>query len=106
MDFDQIAVANRLFGDLDLQCISKVSSSESDVVWLSQELDQELVMLQEDGDDAQQEDEYISVSYDSNSANLTLRNFIKPYRGTLKCSSAAFDRSITIFITESKESNS
>ena len=96
-DLSQIPVANRLFGNLTLQCIGHSATSVQDLVWTSEEAGGGPVVLQGDA----QSSEYISASYDYNLANMTINNLLGPYRGTVKCRTATLDRTITVFITES-----
>lgn len=96
-NYQQIEVVNSLHGALDLQCIGHYPSNVTDFQWISEESGRIPVVLQEDmGDD------YITVSYTYNWANITINNLIRPYRGTLRCTAPASKRQITIFVTESK----
>ena len=100
-DFGQIAVANRLFGDLNLQCIGHSASNVTGLVWTAEELGQAPVLLQGDA----RTSDYVSASYGYNSANLTIDNLLGPFRGTVKCRAPTLGRTITIFITERKKHN-
>ena len=95
-NFGRIAVVNRLFGDLSLQCLGHTPSGVLDLVWIVEEAGQAPVLLTEGS-----EDNYTTVAYDQNVANLTIDNTIRPFRGTLRCRSATADRQITIFVNGS-----
>lgn len=99
-NFGQIAVVNRLYGDLALQCLGHAPSGVLDLVWISEEVGQAPAMLS-----GTSEDSYTRVSYDYNVANLTVDNFIRLYRGTLRCQAASSNIQVTVYIAESKHSN-
>lgn len=96
-DFGYITVVNRFYGDLDLQCLGHAPSGVLDLVWIFEEVGRAPVQLQ-----GASQDNFTSAGYDYNVANLTIDNFIRPYRGTLRCQSTSSDRQITIFVTESE----
>lgn len=95
-NFGQIAVVNRLYGDLVLQCLGHAPSGVLDLVWISEEAGQAPEILREGT-----EGNYTTVSYDYNVATLTVDNFIRPYRGTLRCRAPSSDRQITVYVTDS-----
>ena len=97
MDRSQIIVVNQLSGDLNLRCLGHAPSNVTNLVWVSEQDGEEPVFLLPENND-----NYTMVSYSSNEANVSIDNFIQPYRGILRCQSLMSNRQATFFVVECK----
>lgn len=97
-DRDSIVVVNRLSGDLTLRCLGHAPLNVTNLRWVLEEQgeQQEIILEPKDNND------YTVVSYSYNEANLTINNFLKPFRGTLKCQSETSRRQLTFYVVDSK----
>lgn len=96
-DQSSITIVNRLSGDLNLRCLGHAPSNVRDLVWISEQQGQLPVVLR-----PEMNNDYTTVSYGYNEANVSINNFIEPYRGTLRCLSEPSRRQVTLFVVDGK----
>lgn len=97
VDGSPISVGSQFSGDLNLRCLGHAPSNVTRLVWISEQVGQEPIVLRPEDNN-----NYTRVWYSLNEANITIRNLIQPYRGTLRCRSLASNRQASFNIVECK----